>query len=487
MRARLTTIVAATAILLVPLFASADTVEDQLRLMNDRMTSMEDQLQATQDQLEDANTRVERQQDILEKAGLERQAQSGLSAFLSETQFSGHMAASYNYNHNNNDSSSSIASGGAFSNSNGGRLSGGQLGLTAPFHSQPNNFQVDQFYLAMQKPATAESRGGWMFGIVWGESADIANGFGDESVEDQLPLSPYVHRAYVEYLADIGSGVNIRLGRWGTPVGAESFLTTENFQITRGLLWSLQPVNHTGLEISGDCDCGIDWSLAVANDFSDTNIDTDQGKTFVGHVGYTAETWGASLNGVYGGNLDNTVYGLYDFPAVGAGVRGAGSSKDKVGLLDFVFTADPSDDFSMWFNFDYYWSKNSGSAIGASSLTVYGFAAAGRYAITDSTGISLRGEYLIGNDAGVLFTPDGLGLNFGPGGSSSDIDLWAITSTVDHALTDNLTVRVENRVDWGSAQGTKDRFFVKSSTSDNGRIWSKSTQVLSLVQLLYRF
>ena len=58
MRARLTTIVAATAILLVPLFASADTVEDQLRLINDRMTTMEDELQATQDQLEDANTRV---------------------------------------------------------------------------------------------------------------------------------------------------------------------------------------------------------------------------------------------------------------------------------------------------------------------------------------------------------------------------------------------------------------------------------------------
>ena len=475
MRARLTTIVAATAIMLVPLFASADTVEDQLRLMNDRMTSMEDQLQATQDQLEDANTRVERQQEILEKAGLERQAQSGLSAFLSETEFSGHMAASYNYNHNNNDSSSSIV--------NGGRLSGGQLGFTAPFHSQPNNFQLDQFYLAMQKPATAESRGGWMFGIVWGESADIANGAGDEDVEDQLPLSPYVHRAYVEYLADIGSGVNIRLGRWGTPVGAESFLTTENYQITRGLLWSLQPVNHTGLEISGDCDCGIDWSLAVANDFSDTNLDSDQGKTFVGHVGYTAETWGASLNGVYGGNLDNTIYGLYDVG--GFSVRGAGSSKDKVGLLDFVFTADPSDDFSMWFNFDYYWSKNSGNTIGASSLTVYGFAAAGRYAITDSTGISLRGEYLIGNDAGVEFAFDEL--DFGVG-SSSDIDLWAITGTLDHALTDNLTVRVENRVDWGSAQGTTDRFFVKSSTSGgNDRIWGKSTQVLSLVQLLYRF
>ena len=473
MRARLTTIVAATAIMLVPLFASADTVEDQLRLMNDRMTSMEDQLQATQDQLEDANARVDQQQDILEKAGLERQAQSGLSAFLSETQFSGHMAASYNYNHNNNDSSSSIV--------DGGRLSGGQLGLTAPFHSQPNNFQLDQFYLAMQKPATAESRGGWKFGIVWGESADIANGFGDEfDVDDQLPLSPYVHRAYVEYLADIGSGVNIRLGRWGTPVGAESFLTSENYQITRGLLWSLQPVNHTGLEISGDCDCGIDWSLALANDFSDTNIDSDQGKTFVGHVGYTAETWGAKVNGIYGGNLDNTFYGLYD------GVRGAGSSKDKVSLLDFVFTADPSDDFSMWFNFDYYWSKNSGNADGASSLTVYGFAAAGRYAITDSTGISLRGEYLIGNDAGVEFSP--FGLDDGVG-SSSDFDLWSITGTLDHALTDNLTLRVENRVDWGTAQGAKDRFFVKSSTSSSGndRIWSQSTQVLNVVQLLYRF
>jgi hypothetical protein len=477
MRARFTTTVAAVAIIMAPLFASADSVEDQLRLMNERMGQMEDQLQATQDQLDDANARVEQQQDVMEKAGLERQAQSGLSAFLSETQFSGYIATSWNWQFNHPEPSAYAIE--------GGRNGWGALGITAPFHAQPNNFQLDEFYLQMEKPATPESRAGWNFGVMWGETAAVSSTGEDPLDEDGFSVYdtmsvPYVHRAYVEYLADVGSGVNVRLGRFGSPVGVESQLTADNFNITRGLLWSLQPVNHTGLEVSGACDCGIDWSLAVANDYWDDALDSDQDKTFVGHVGYTAEMWGVAINGVWGGNLTSTAYGAYD------DTRGPGSDRDAVGLLDVVVTADPTEALSLWLNFDYYWSDGSGSSDGASSLTPWGIAAAGRYAITEKTGIALRAEWLELNDARAYYYLDEA--VFGDGGDGADSSIWSITGTLDHALTDNLTVRAEMRYDRASGQGSPDNFFIDDhSELSSADRFNQEDQLQGLIQLLYRF
>ncbi|MDP7572907.1 MAG: hypothetical protein QF391_15000, partial [Myxococcota bacterium] len=90
MRSRLNILVAAAAaILVVPQFATAGSVEDQLQVMNDRMGQLEDQLQATQDELDASTDTVERQGDVIEKAGLARQAKSGLSSFYDQVQISG--------------------------------------------------------------------------------------------------------------------------------------------------------------------------------------------------------------------------------------------------------------------------------------------------------------------------------------------------------------------------------------------------------------
>ena len=489
MRASFTTLATAIALWLAPQFAlAAEDVEAQLRQLRQvpelleldaRLAGIQQQIETVEDDLEAASARLGRQAQILEAAGLEpRQAGSGLSGFLSETQFSGHLAASYNYNFNGIESSASIAG--------GGRNGAGNLGLTAPFHAQGNNFQLDQLWLELLKPATAESRGGWAFTLAWGESADVMNGngaFDDDAGDFELALqTPYIHRAYVEYLADVGSGVKLRLGRFGTPVGAEAFSAADNFNISRGLLWSLQPVDHSGLEISGACDNGIDWSLAVSNDFSETNLDSDQGKTFVGHLGYSTETWSASLNGVYGGNLSNTIYAYGGT----AGVSGPGSDKDAVALLDLVLTYDPSERLSMWFNFDYFWSDEPDSLPGPSSLTVWGLAAGSLYAISDQTRISLRAEYVYFNDGGIVF----LASEFAPDGlhTSRDASVWSITGTIHHALTEQLTLRLEGRYDRGSGQGTPDKLFVTNGTApgDPDR-FGEHDQGLALIQLIYRF
>ncbi|MEE8581589.1 MAG: outer membrane beta-barrel protein, partial [Myxococcota bacterium] len=86
-----------------------------------------------------------------------------------------------------------------------------------------------------------------------------------------------------------------------------------------------------------------------------------------------------------------------------------------------------------------------------------GNALAARIGLSDSTGVAVRGEYV---------TIDG------------GIDLFSITGTVDHALTDGLTLRAEVRYDDSDAGD----IFMNSSGNVN-----KDNQVLLLAEMIYEF
>ena len=147
MRSRLNILFAvAAAILVVPQFATADSVEDQLQLMNERMGQLEDQLQATQDELGASTEKVAQQGEVIEKAGLDREAQSGLSSFYNQVQISGWLAASWFYNLRS--PNSDIVNGQQGNNP----LNPGRDLLVAPFHPDHNSFSVDQLWFEIEKP-----------------------------------------------------------------------------------------------------------------------------------------------------------------------------------------------------------------------------------------------------------------------------------------------------------------------------------------------
>jgi len=179
MRSRLNILVAAAAaILVVPQFATADQdVDEQLRLMNERMAQLEDQLQATQDELDASTDTVERQGDVIEKAGLDRQAESGLSAFYNQVEISGWLAASYFFN-TRNPGSEAIDDQSAYPAFAGNGANTGYAGYTAPFHPDHNSFSVDQLWFEIEKPVTEESRGGFRADLVWGDLGNFISGTG---------------------------------------------------------------------------------------------------------------------------------------------------------------------------------------------------------------------------------------------------------------------------------------------------------------------
>ena len=134
---------------------------------------------------------------------------------------------------------------------------------------------------------------------------------------------------------------------------------------------------------------------------------------------------------------------------------------------------NPTDRLALYVNGDYRWAPGSnGSA--------WGIATGGRFAITDRTGVSLRGEYVADNDNFLGFcgfTNNGILSPSSPcaGGAPSnfvpsDVEIWGVTGTVDHLLTDQLMVRAEVRWDTvnKTAGNVNDGEFFHGSINNNG-------------------
>ena len=505
-------IAVAAAFLVVPLFASADDVGggSDLQEVISRMSDLEQQLKATNDALAASNARVDQQQKMLSKLGTSNQSGSmlALSNFLTETTFEGWVSTSYFYNTNDPDS---------------GRTMGANSGTIGanPYHQNHDSFQVDQVWFSMSNEATPESRGGFEIDIVYGETADrLAIGIEGNTLFD------YLYNANVSYLAPItDAGIKITAGRFESHTGTESVQDPYNFNITRGLLFTLQPRNFTGVKISSKYDSGLDWMLGLSNNSGystlDTNpyalapnaqnFDTDEEKVFLWRVGYqVSDELALAVNGLYGGNCATSsplsIGTLGATGGCGITIDGTGRSNtgnnDRQILVDFTANWDPSDKLSTWLNFDYMAPANDRRT---GKPYAIGFAAAGRYGISDATGISLRGEFIYSNDnyLGVAvpinlatIAPDLLGGNF-PGIMTApaswvkqDQKIWSITATLDHALTEHLSIKGEVVYQQGSTNkkasggATNNQYFCNKSCNGNSL---QESQVLLGAQMTYEF
>ena len=419
------TILGATVagLLLAPQMAAATSVEEQLQAMQDRMAQMEEQLQATHDDLQSANERVESQAGIIREAGLEddRSASSGLSSFLSDTEFYGWVNASYTLNTHMDGGSGSID----FQN-----IGNGLPSTVAGSHPQNMSFSVNQVWIGMDNAATADSRAGFHVDLMFGSDANDPHlqGFGCGSEVNNFggfnsaTNNICVFTANVSYLAPIGpNGVNFTMGKMATLLGAEVVETPWNFNITRGLVWGIQPVTNIGLVTSADLGSGFSLALGVIdNPIGIQDPDDNKAKSFTGQLAWSNDNYGVSL----GGNWGDTGVGAFN-------------NSGEASILDLVLSADPTDNLSLWLNFDWVYGEDGASFTGNQGDTTdtYGLAVAGRYAITDDTGIALRGEWVRQDN-------DQSGAN-----ADGTTDQWSITTTVDHNLTDNLMLRGEFRYD----------------------------------------
>ncbi len=420
--------------------AAADDVEAQLKSMQDRMSQLEDRLEATTDQLESANDKLSAQQTLIERVEFDQKASSGLAGFLDSVEIGGWLAGSYFYNFNDPD-------GRALAGANTG-------GFAYPFRPDANSFSLDQFWLWLERPVSEENRAGFRVDLAYGKDAGLLSG--DFGAGDGLSGNDFeLYQAYIQYLAPVGEGVTFQFGKFATLIGAEVVQSPDNFNITRGHVYNLfQPITHSGILASTGV-AGLDVSFGFVNEtrsFPAADIDLNTDKAILWSIGGGGDAFSWSFNGAHGSSDS----GLgFDAPA-----------GDKETILDLILSFSPTENFTTYINADYIQTENSRGT----DIDGYGVAWAGRLALNEKTGVSLRAEYV---DIDDFFA------------RGSDLSVWGLTTTVDYKLTDDLMVRGEIRYDDISDGG--DLFVDNNSFGVGVADFDKQEQLTAGVEVIYTF
>ncbi|MCP5043605.1 MAG: outer membrane beta-barrel protein [bacterium] len=398
----------ALAIVIAPLAQAADEASTQIEQMRDAVRDLQDQVSRQQEQIDE---QAERLADAEAAATSDTSSGSSVSHFLEATEIHSWINVNYAFNSRGNGNDHLIGQ-----NSNTG------------FHDDNHTFQVDQLWFQLDKPVSSESRAGFHADIAFGETARNAQlAFGGND-------SVVVYTAYASYLAPGGyGGIRIDAGELWTLLGAEQVPVSGNLNITRGMVWNLQPVSHTGAIVRtsiGPVSLAFGAVNAVV---SDAATDSDRNKALTGQIAFEAERWDIAASFIHGsrlGQLEDS-----DVPIDPAEPDGPfypensdrGDHSDLT-IADLVITGDPTPETTFYVNFDYVWSHPKGSA----NSDTFGVAVAGRYAFSDQSGLSMRFEVVVTD----------------PSNAKSDEE-YSLTTTYDYAITDNLTARGEARFDWG--------------------------------------
>jgi hypothetical protein len=224
----------------------------------------------------------------------------------------------------------------------------------------------------------------------------------------------WIPSANVSYMAPWGQ--TLTAGKFATTIGYEVAGAPSNVNITRGFTYNLfQPIDHTGVLLSQDFDSGFTYTLGVVNGFGNQQPDSNIDKGMLWQLGWGNDTATVLFNGFYTNEVE-------------------GDGRDKF-VLDLVTELTPTDNLLLWLNVDYLnTSQDNKNPWGV------GVSVGGRVGLTDDLGIGTRVEYAHFDDKGVAVYVDGNGNT-----RALDGDLWSFTGTIDYALTDNLTWKIEGK------------------------------------------
>jgi hypothetical protein len=286
----------------------------------------------------------------------------------------------------------------------------------------------------MNKAPTEESRAGFNIALQGGEFCTVGGctasvaGIPNAGNADTVRL----YSANVSYMAPIGSGLTITAGIMPTLIGYEVENQNGNFFITRSILWSFQPVTSTGATVGYNITDQLSLTVGAINSpISDVRFDNAEAKALTSLLAFNADKFSLSAGVNWGslkGNAAGSGSGLCD-PALAGGL---GFSCDSQGIFDLIATVTPIDGLMIGANYDYHFTKWGNDSDGATANGISVFAT---FDIMDSTSIGARYDWL-GADA-----PSGVI----PGDRA--LELWEITATLSHKITDGLTGKFEYRHD----------------------------------------
>src|SRR6266478_5320028 len=256
-------------------------------------------------------------------------APTGLAGLLGPTTLSGFVDVYYGYN----------------SNQPAGRTT-----ALRNFDINSGQFGLNMIELIADKTTSTDSRVGYYVSLGFGQAMNLVNGF--EAASPRVPTTPsfpiptqtnfdqYLKEGYIEYLAPTGKGLTIDFGKFVTNAGAEVIETKDNWNYSRGLLFSWAiPYYHFGLKAKYAFNGKIALSGFLLNGWNNV-VDNNTGKT----TGFTL---------AFTPNKKLSLYENYYVGPEQSSVGGVSFNGNFRNLTDTVLIYNATPKLSLMANYDY--------------------------------------------------------------------------------------------------------------------------------------
>jgi hypothetical protein len=248
------------------------------------------------------------------------------------------------------------------------------------FDGATNQFGLNLIELVMDKaPDPSNSRTGYRVALGFGQAMNVVNG---SEPKAGLGFDQYLKEAYFSYRAPVGKGLQIDVGKFVTPHGAEVIETKDNWNYSRGILFTYAiPYYHFGMRAKYAFNDKYSLTGFFVNGWNNV-VDNNTGKTYG-----MSFAWNP-----------NKKFGIVQNYMAGPELSGINSNWRQ--LSDTVITYSPNSRLSFMVNGDYGRGDRIYDGEGGVSKPVYWTGVAGyvKYAITGSTALSTRYEYYNDHD-----------------------------------------------------------------------------------------
>ncbi len=248
------------------------------------------------------------------------------------------------------------------------------------FDGATNQFGLNLVELVVDKtPEVTNSRTGYHIALGFGQAMDAVNG-----TDPGLGFQRYLKEAYFSYLAPVGKGLQIDVGKFVTPHGAEVIETKDNWNYSRGILFSYAiPYYHFGARAKYAFNDKYSLSGFFVNGWNNV-VDNNTGKTYgVGFAWNPNKKFGITQNYMAGPEQNNI-------------------NSTWRQLSDTVITYSPTSRLSFILNGDY--GRGDRMVLDPETNTLShpvfwtGVAGDVRYAFSGSSAFSTRYEYYDDHD-----------------------------------------------------------------------------------------
>lgn len=298
------------------------------------------------------------------------------------------------------------------------------------FDVNPGGFTIQAAELVLEKPMTDSMPIGFRTDLFFGDDAELIHSTGLPTLTAGNTEAFDLQQAYVTARAPIGAGLDFKVGKFVTLLGAEVIESPANWNFSRSYLFGFAiPFTHTGALATYPLGELGSVTAGVVNGW-DIVDDNNNFKSLIGNITLTpVEGVTLAANAITGAEL-------------------AADNRNDRSVFDLVATWQPIEKLTLMGNYDY--GHQSGvTARGVTATPGFdtgnwqGLALYTKYDLTDAWSLAGRWEWFDDkNNIRTGFT--------GSGGATdllNDIDFYEWTLTSQWKLHEHVLARLEYRFD----------------------------------------